>query len=55
MLQVGDIVKVIAPTMFNGELTELIPVGAFCKVMDVEREEDAANVVVRFYTSASKR
>ena len=40
MLKVGDTVKVIAPTMYNGKATELYPIGTIATVTEVEHGED---------------
>ena len=40
MLKVGDTVKVIAPTMYNGKATDLYPIGTIVTVTEVEHGED---------------
>ena len=42
MLKVGDTVKVIAPTMYNGKATELYPIGTIATIVTVGYEEDGA-------------
>ena len=38
MINVGDTVKVISATEYNGELVEFYPIGTICRV--VEKQDD---------------
>lgn len=45
-ISVGDMVKVIAPTMFNEKLTEAIPIGTICRVTEVRKIKDEILVTI---------
>lgn len=45
MLKEGDIVKVVSATEFQGKLTELIPIGTICRVVETSVNEPIAAIV----------
>lgn len=45
MLKIGDTVKVIKATMYQGEKTELIPIGTICRIVEIEHYKNEVKTV----------
>lgn len=45
MLRVGDTVKVLCTTEYNGKPTKFIPIGTICMVINVDTKNNSVEII----------